>query len=108
MNRTQKWQKIAENRLVIMNDMEKQNDALEQQNRDLVAALEAVSHSARATKFVDGDGTDPPFVISERVLGKVKQALTPEECTCLPDLPDGRAHGHCPDCEADNSKEIPY
>ena len=40
MNRTQKWQKIAENRLIIMNGMEKQNDALEQQNRDLVAALE--------------------------------------------------------------------
>ena len=42
---------------------------------EMLKALEAVSHSARATKFVDGDGTDPPFVISERVLGKVKQAL---------------------------------
>ena len=39
MNKTQKWQKIAENRLVIMDDMEKQNDALEQQNADLGAVL---------------------------------------------------------------------
>ena len=30
-----------------------------------------------------------------------------EECTCLPDLPDGRAHGHCYACEADTD-EIPY
>ncbi len=40
MNRTQKWQKIAENRLAIMNDMEKQNAELEQQNRDMRAALQ--------------------------------------------------------------------
>ncbi len=40
MNRTQKWQKIALKRGLIMGDMKKQNDALEQQNRDLVAALQ--------------------------------------------------------------------
>ena len=90
--------------------LEAQNEQLTREIKKLVAALEAVSHSARATKFVDGDGTDPPFVISERVLGKVKQALAQvkEECTCLPDLPDGRAHGHCPACEADTTDEIPY
>ena len=55
--------------------LEANNEDQAREIKKLVAALEAVSHSARATKFVDGDGTDPPFVISERVLGKVKQAL---------------------------------
>ena len=36
-----------------------------------------------------------------RMREQTRQALMPEECTCLPDLPDGRGRGHCPVCEAD-------
>ena len=30
------------------------------------------------------------------------------ECSCLPDLPDGRSRGHCLVCEADSREEIPW
>ena len=66
MNRTQKWQKIALKRGLIMGDMKKQNDALEQQNRDLRAALEAVCEPLIRALIPDedrgrSDYSDPLF-----------------------------------------------
>ena len=81
-------------------------DELKQQNRDLVAALEATQ------KLLDDLYAEN--IISSGDLGMVyeknKQALAPyEECSCLPDLPDGRGRGHCPVCEADSQREeIPF
>ena len=44
-----------------------------------------------------------------------RRVIILEDCTCLPDLPDGRGNGGrggcCPDCERDASRqkdEIPY
>ena len=76
-----------------------QNEQLTRENKKLVAVLEQVKMDIEFESLGLGE-----------LKKQIKQALAPyqEECTCLPDLPDGRAHGHCPACEADNSKEIPY
>jgi hypothetical protein len=88
--------------------LEANNERLERENKKLVAALESTQ------KLLD-DIYAEDSIISSGDLGTVYeknlQALAPyqEECTCLPDLPDGRVNGGrggcCPVCEAD-SKEI--
>ena len=45
---------------------------------DLLAALKEVSH-ARPTRYAEGDGTDPPFIIYSTTLDKVKQAIAKVE-----------------------------
>ena len=72
MNRTQKWQKIALKRGLIMGDMKKQNDALEQQNRDLVAALQAIHDWCETDHAADVLPFEPPWYQGLRdALGKV-------------------------------------
>ncbi len=90
MNRTQKWQKIALERGVIMGDMKKQNDALEQQNRDLRAALEDWHNMFEREDFhidfsngVTHNGIDEGRVKGNamlmRMLERTRQALGKEE-----------------------------
>ena len=81
--------------------LEAQNEQLTRENKKLAEALIA------AQPVVQYYGLE---VVKELV----NNAILPyqEECTCLPDLPDGRVNGGrggcCPACEADSSKEIPW
>ena len=87
--------------------LQAQNEQLTRENKKLAAVLNWLLNTIpvpeiELARSVWGN-TNTACVLEARA--KAVEALTPEECTCLP---DGRAHGHCPDCEADNSKEIPY
>ena len=87
--------------------LEAQNEHLTRENKKLVAALEKVEWVGAVTNDYC------PWCMSWRSEGHVdckrQQALAPyqQECTCLPDLPDGRSRGVCYACEADTD-EIPY
>ncbi len=59
--------------------LEANNEQLARENKKLAKALEEIANSETAYYMID----------------IAKQALGPDECTCLPDLPDGRSRGHC-------------
>lgn len=100
--------------------LEAQNEQLTRENKKLVAALEDWHDMFEWGDFnldfsngVNHNGIDEGQVKGNAMLMRMReqtrQALTPyqQECTCLPDLPDGRSRGNCPACEADTD-EIPY
>ena len=80
--------------------LEAQNEQLTRQNKTLVAALE-LARRALHPYFLDVDATYRVNL----AWSEINKALAPyqEECTCLPDLPDGRVNGGrggcCPVCE---------
>ena len=74
--------------------LEAQNEQLTRENKKLAEALEwAIAK----------------LEINKRSLDVMTNELTnvlipyQQECTCLPDLPDGRSRGHCPVCEAESN-----
>ena len=82
--------------------LEAQNEQLTRENKTLAEALEAVQG---LYDLIYNEG-----IVSEADLSmvhrRIEQALAKagkEECTCLPDLPDGRVNGGrggcCPVCE---------
>ncbi len=82
--------------------LEANNEQLTRENKTVVATLELVEWVGAVTNDYC------PWCMGWRSEGHVyncprQQALRPhEECSCLPDLPDGRGRGHCPVCEADS------
>ncbi len=93
--------------------LEANNEQLDRDNKRLAAALrdwhdmfEMGNFNLDFTTGVTHNGIDEGEVKGNamlmRMLEETRQALMPEEeCTCLPDLPDGRGRGHCYSCDAD-------
>ena len=78
---------------ILLGERVKEVDDLKQQIRELVEVLGYAD--IFLTEFKDyGEAWD---INKHNALRKIRQALLPyyEECTCLPDLPDGRSRGHC-------------
>ncbi len=62
-----------------------------------------------ADRLFPGDSIDEATWKEIFDLYEVKFRVCQAECTCLPDLPDGRSRGHCLVCEADSQREeIPW
>ena len=86
--------------------LEAQNEQLTRENKTLVAALEVIYKDLDSFNFstLSLDG----LMGIAKILNNIKQALSPQECTCIPDLPDGRSRGVCYAHEADTTDEIPF
>ena len=84
--------------------LEANNEQLARENEKLAEALKAMQETFGS----DNPELDGYYDKEIEVCNQAKRALHPYqgECTCLPDLPDGRGRGHCPVCEA-KPKEIP-
>ena len=63
---------------IIYHDENKSNARLIAAAPELLEALKLVTH-ARPTRYVRGDGTDTPFLISNNVLDIVQQAIAKAE-----------------------------
>ncbi len=81
--------------------LEANNERLARENEKLTEVLmKEVIELANMAMMVDEKQTNELMTAVYSALG------IEEECTCLPDLPDGRGRGHCPVCEA-KPKENP-
>ena len=95
--------------------LEAQNEQLTRENKKLVAVLKKAEEAIKSLDMDAlgiGRSSDGRYRCPLRMelLSHIEQALAPyqEECTCLPDLPDGRSRGVCYACGADTTDEIPF